>query len=167
MLWVLQAKTSGISKDHSKTDVSVGFRQPYFCPWRGHKYGVSIQSFIDLGKTFFRESRIWNIAQTLFLASFFIFIFFHFPDSRLSVVKGFRLCFWWRDSETTKLLLFDFDFVRFCYLIIINKFLFFVTLISFDSNINRWIKSIDTGIINYWLLLIFINLYMSGIPWQA
>ena len=25
--------------------------------------------------------------------AFCIFIFFHFPDSRLSVVKGFRLCF--------------------------------------------------------------------------
>ena len=31
--------------------------------------------------------------------AFCIFIFFHFPDSRLSVLNGLHLCFWWHDSE--------------------------------------------------------------------
>ena len=54
-------------------DVSVSFRRPYLCPSKGHKHGVSIQSFINLGKTFFRISRIWNIAQTRFLARLFVY----------------------------------------------------------------------------------------------
>ena len=54
---------------NSKTDVSVGFRRPYLCH---KKHGVSVQSFIHLGKTFFWISRIWNIAQTWFLARLFV-----------------------------------------------------------------------------------------------
>ena len=46
--------------ENSKTDVSVSFRRPYLCPWKGHKHGVSIQSFINLGKMLFRISRIWT-----------------------------------------------------------------------------------------------------------
>ena len=49
-------------KENSKTDVSVGFRRPYLCPWKEHKHGVSTQNYINLGKTFFRISRIWTIA---------------------------------------------------------------------------------------------------------
>ena len=48
--------------ENSKTDVSVSFRRPYLCPWKGPKHGVYIQSFINLGKTLFRISRIWTIA---------------------------------------------------------------------------------------------------------
>ena len=52
----------------------------FSCPWKGHKHGVSIQSFKDLGKTFFRISRIWNIAQTRFLARLFVYLsFVSFP----------------------------------------------------------------------------------------
>ena len=40
-------------------------------PLDWHKHGVSIQSFINLRKTFFRISRIWSIAQTWFLARLF------------------------------------------------------------------------------------------------
>ena len=39
-------------KENSKIDVSVGFRPPYWCPSKKHQYGVSIQSFVNLGKTF-------------------------------------------------------------------------------------------------------------------
>ena len=35
-----------------QNSVSVGFRRPYLYPCKGHKHGVSIQSFINLGKTF-------------------------------------------------------------------------------------------------------------------
>ena len=38
------------------------------CPSKRHQHGVSIQSLINLDKTFFRIYRIWNIAQTWFLA---------------------------------------------------------------------------------------------------
>ena len=59
----LTAKNSRISRKTQKLDVSVGFRRPYLCPWRGHnEHGVSIQSFINLGETFFRISCIWTIA---------------------------------------------------------------------------------------------------------
>ena len=40
----------------------------------GHQHGVSVQSFINLGKPFFRISRIWNIAQTWFLARLFVYL---------------------------------------------------------------------------------------------
>ena len=60
----------GKLKDRS----SVGFRRPYLCPSKGHKHGVSIQSFINLGKTVFRISRKWNIAQTWFLAMPFAYL---------------------------------------------------------------------------------------------
>ena len=58
---------------HLKTDVSVGFRRPHLCPSKGHQHGVSIKSFINLGKTFFRISRLWHIAQTWFLARLFAY----------------------------------------------------------------------------------------------
>ena len=44
------------------------------CPSKGHQHGVSIQSFINLGKTFFRISRIWIIAHTWFLARLFLYV---------------------------------------------------------------------------------------------
>ena len=51
-----------------RTDVSVGFQRPYFCPSMRHLHGVFMQSFISLGKTFF-----------LLMPG--IFINFYFPDS--------------------------------------------------------------------------------------
>ena len=56
-----------------KTDVSVGFRQPHVGNSKRHQHGVSIQSFINLGKTFFRICRLRNIAQTWFLARLFAY----------------------------------------------------------------------------------------------
>ena len=59
------------------------------CPWK-----------------FFRISRIRNIAQTWFLARLFVYLYFfifHFPDSRLSVLKGFLFYFWWLGSENHQL----------------------------------------------------------------
>ena len=44
------------------------FRTP-----KGHQHGVSIQSFINLGKTLFQISSIWSIAQTWFLARLFVY----------------------------------------------------------------------------------------------
>ena len=41
------------------------------CPSKRHQHGVFIQSPINLDKTLFRISRIWNIAQTWFLARLF------------------------------------------------------------------------------------------------
>jgi len=55
-----------------KTDVSVGFQRPYLRPSKGHQHGISIQIFINLGETFFRISRLWNLAQTWFLARLFV-----------------------------------------------------------------------------------------------
>ena len=49
-------------EENLTTDVSVVFRRPYLCPWKGHKHGVSLQSVINLGKTFFWISHIWTIA---------------------------------------------------------------------------------------------------------
>ena len=60
------------SSEDTRTDVSVGFRRPYLCPWKGDKHGVCTQGFINSGKTFFRASRIWNIAPTWFLARLFV-----------------------------------------------------------------------------------------------
>ena len=37
---------------NSMTYVFVSFRQPYLCPSVGHKHDVSIQSLINLSKTF-------------------------------------------------------------------------------------------------------------------
>ena len=60
--------------ESSKTDVSVGFWPPYLHPSKGHQYGISIQSFINLGKTFSRMSYISNITQTWFLARLFVYL---------------------------------------------------------------------------------------------
>ena len=47
------------------TYVFVSFRPPpYLCPSDGHKHGVSIQSLINLRRTFLRISPTRNIAQT-------------------------------------------------------------------------------------------------------
>ena len=82
----------------------VGIRRPYWCPWKGLQHGVSIQSFINLGKSFFKISRIWNIATDLiFGKTFCIFIFFHFPDSRRSVLNGLHFYFSLRDSANREL----------------------------------------------------------------
>ena len=42
----------------------VSFQPPYLCPSEGHKHGVSIQSLINLSKTFLRISPARNIEQT-------------------------------------------------------------------------------------------------------
>ena len=47
--------------ENSRTDVSVGFQRPCLiclCPLKGT---LRLQSFINLGKTFFRICRIWTI----------------------------------------------------------------------------------------------------------
>ena len=49
-------------------------------------------AFVNLGKTFYRIfRRHMNYFINLILGkAFCIFIFFHFPDSRVSLLKGFR-----------------------------------------------------------------------------
>ena len=81
------------------------FRWPYLRPSKGtltwHLH-TKLSKLIILGKRFFRISCMWNIAQTWFFTlgeAFCVFIFFHFPDSGLSVLNGLHFYFWWRDSE--------------------------------------------------------------------
>ena len=79
--------------ENSKTDVSVGFRR-LWCSSKGHQHGVSIQSLINLGTTLFRISHIMKYRTDLSLGeAFWIFIFFHFPDSGLSVLNGMHFYF--------------------------------------------------------------------------
>ena len=89
--------------ENSKTDVSVGFRR-LWCPTKGHQHGVSIQRLINLGRKLFRISRIMKHRTDLSLGeAFCIFIFFHFPDSGLSVLNGIHFYFWWCDSENREM----------------------------------------------------------------
>ena len=50
------------------TYVFVSFRQPYLCPSVGHKHDVSIQSLINLSKTFLWISPARNISLTWIFA---------------------------------------------------------------------------------------------------
>ena len=71
--------------ENSKAEVSVAFRPPYLCPSKGHHHGVSIQSFINLDKTFSRVSRIWHRTHLILGEAFCVIIFFHFSYSGLFV----------------------------------------------------------------------------------
>ena len=53
---------------NSMTCVFVSFQPPYLCSSAGRKHGVSIQSLINLSKTFLRISPARNIAQTWIFA---------------------------------------------------------------------------------------------------
>ena len=53
------------------TYVFVSFRPPYLCPSDGRKHGVSIQSLINLRRTFLLISPARNIAQTWIFARLF------------------------------------------------------------------------------------------------
>ena len=72
---------------------------------QGHQHGVSIQSPINLGKTFLQISRIRKIAPAWILAKFFVqwFTFFDFPDSGLNLIYDIYLrvliFFRWRDRQ--------------------------------------------------------------------
>ena len=57
------------------------------------QHGVSIQSSINLGKTFPRISRIRVIPSTQILARIFVYLSFHFPDSGLYLSNGFDFYF--------------------------------------------------------------------------
>ena len=52
----------------------LGFQRPCLRPSMRHQHGVSTQSLINLGKTFFRISRIWIIGQTWCLARLFVYL---------------------------------------------------------------------------------------------
>ena len=73
-----------------------GFRPPC-ATQRKHQHGVSIQSFIDLGKT--NILRLNNRSDLILGEAFLIFISFHFPDSGRYALNSFDFYFWWRDSE--------------------------------------------------------------------
>ena len=76
-------------KKNSKTDVSVGFKRPYLSPVKGHQHGISIQIYINLGKTFFPNFSHTRSHTDLILGqAFCIFIFVHFPCSGFSVLNG-------------------------------------------------------------------------------
>ena len=55
-------------------DVSVGSVRHVSDHPGGHQHGVSKQIPINLGKTFFRISRKWNIPLTLILARVFVYL---------------------------------------------------------------------------------------------
>ena len=44
------------------------------CPSKGHQHGVSMQSLINLGKAFFRISRVGMFAQTWLLARLLVYL---------------------------------------------------------------------------------------------
>ena len=76
-------------KKNSKTDVSVGFQRQYLSPLKGHQHGISIQIYINLGKTFFPNfSHTRSHTDPILGQAFCIFIFFHFPYSGFSVLNG-------------------------------------------------------------------------------
>ena len=85
--------------ENSKAEVSVAFRPPYLCPSKGHQHGVSVQSFINLDKTFSRVSRIWHCTHLILGEAICIIIVFHFSYSGLSV-HGLHFIFLpvWDDS---------------------------------------------------------------------
>ena len=67
------------------------------------QHGVSIQSLINVGKTFLRNiSHMKKHTDLILGEAFCIFIFFHFSDSGLSALTGLHFYFWWRDSEDTE-----------------------------------------------------------------
>ena len=66
------------------TYVFVSFRPPYLCPSKGHKHGVSIQSLINLSRTFLRTSPARNIAQTWIFARLF-----EYSSSFISLILDF------------------------------------------------------------------------------
>ena len=80
-------------KENSKTDVPVGFRLPYLYPSKGHKHGVSIQSLTILRGRFPNISHMNYDIDLILGEAFFTFIFFHFPDSELSVLTGLHFYF--------------------------------------------------------------------------
>ena len=67
------------------------FLAAIFLPLKGTQaYGISKESFLNLGKMFFRLSRIWNIAQTWFLARLFIYL--------SSFISQILDCLYWKVS---------------------------------------------------------------------
>ena len=56
------------------TNVCVGFRPPFWCPYGWHQHGVSIQISINLEKKFLCISRIRKIAVTRILARVFAYL---------------------------------------------------------------------------------------------
>ena len=75
-------------RKNSKTDVSVGFQRPYLSPLKTPTW-ISIQIYINLGKTFFPNLSHTRSHTDLILGqAFCIFIFVHFPYSGFSVLNG-------------------------------------------------------------------------------
>ena len=110
-LWVPQLMNSRLSSPppphpplpsaNSKKDVSVDFWRPYLCPWKDTNIGVSIESLINLDKTFFRISRIRVIAPTSLSARRFIYL-----SSFISQILDFLywlVCIFIVDGVTVKL----------------------------------------------------------------
>ena len=74
---------------------------------KGHQHGISIQSFIHLGKTLFQI--IYLAFEILHRPDFCQgFLYIHFPDSRFSVLYGLYFYFSWRDSVNQE---FSFPFL--------------------------------------------------------
>ena len=60
-------------------------------PHEGYQHGVSIQSSINLGKTFLSILLIWYCTDLILGKAVWIFTSFHFPDFGLNLLNGFDL----------------------------------------------------------------------------
>ena len=80
--------------ENSKTDIFVGFRRLYLCPSKGHQNGVLIQSFTNLGKTFFRISRAYEIPhRSDSWRGFFVYLSSFIPRFRTFCIEWFAFLF--------------------------------------------------------------------------
>ena len=89
-----QSKNFPFQWQNSVTEVSVFFWPPCWCPSEGHQHGLSIQSSINLGETFYRITQQWKTAQTSISTMFFcLSIIHHIPDSWLNLLNGYDFYF--------------------------------------------------------------------------
>ena len=80
-------------KEDSKTDVPVGFRLPYLRPQRDVNMASPYKALQLLGERFPNTSHMNYHTDLILGEAFFTFIFFHFPDSELSVLTGLHFYF--------------------------------------------------------------------------
>ena len=69
-------------------------------PEKGHQHGVSIQSFINLGKPFSQYLAFEIFHRPDSWQGFLYIYLFHFPDSSPSVLNGLHFYFSLRDRAS-------------------------------------------------------------------
>ena len=135
------------------TYVFVSFRPPYLCPWEGHKHGVSIQSLINLSKTFLRISPARNIAQTWTFVRLF-----EYSSSFISLILEF-ICWmvlmmvWQWKPAIYSILLFYFHLIMTfwkrrnvvpCFIIFYRRFLLSIFLVIIIIFTPYYVEKIGT-----------------------